>query len=149
MALLGVLGRHNLGDLFPVLVIKLLYELGILDHEREKTILEQMCLVILPLCECPLTLCWVLFLIKKLVKDLHGLLVGYDAFAIELILSVPEPYDVVNASLAASSRIALAADRVLLIKLLDQVVLLVGGLHQLGLKLLLLELQVFVWLSLF
>ena len=73
-----------------------------------------MCLIILPLRECPLTLRRILFLVQELVEDLHRLLIRYDAFAIELVFSVPEANDVVDAPLAASTGVALAADGILL-----------------------------------
>jgi hypothetical protein len=94
-----------------------------------------MCLIILPLCKRPLTLCRILLLIEKLVKDLHRLLIRYDALAIELIFSISEPNDVIDAALATSASVTLSTDGVLLLELLDQVVL-VGGLHDVRLKLL-------------
>ena len=47
-------------------------------------------LIILPLCECPLALCWILLLIEELVKYFHGLLVRNNSFAVELVLPIFE-----------------------------------------------------------
>jgi hypothetical protein len=115
MALLGILSRYNLCNLIPVLIIELFDKLGILNHKRKQPILEQMRLIILPLSECPLALCWILLLVEELVKDFHRLLIRYDTLAIELVLSIPEANDVVDASLTTSARVALATDRVLLL----------------------------------
>lgn len=49
VAFLGVLCRDNLCDLLPIIIIKVFDELGVLDHESEEAILEQMRLIILPL----------------------------------------------------------------------------------------------------
>lgn len=112
MTLLGILGGHNLCNLFPVLVIELFDKLGILDHEGKQSILEQMCLIILPLSKSSLTLCGIFLLVEELVEYFHGLFVRYDALAVELVLSVSEPDDVVDAcaSLAAGAGVALPAD---------------------------------------
>ena len=49
MAFSSILGRHNLRDLLPVVIIKIFHKFGVFDHEGEEAILEQMGLIILPL----------------------------------------------------------------------------------------------------
>ena len=55
-----------------------------------------MSLVILPLRKCSLTLSRVFFLVEELVKYLHGLFIRNNALAIELVLAVSEPDNVVT-----------------------------------------------------
>lgn len=78
-----------------------------------------MSLVILPLRKCSLTLSRVFFLVEELVKYFHGLFIRNNALAIELVLAVSEPDNVVT--LAVGS-LALNAYHgiVLLIKLLHK-----------------------------
>lgn len=53
VTLFGVLGWYNFGDLLPIVVVEVFHEFGVLDHERKEAILKQMCLIILPLGQCP------------------------------------------------------------------------------------------------
>lgn len=87
-----------------------------------------MSLVILPLCEGPLTLSGILLFVEQLVEYLHGLLVRNDSTAIELVFSVPEPNDVVHSTFATVYSLALTLDTdhgILLLQLMDELVFLV------------------------
>jgi hypothetical protein len=50
MALFCILCWNNLRNLFPVLVVKLFDEFGILNHKCKQPVLKEMRLIILPLC---------------------------------------------------------------------------------------------------
>ena len=91
MTFFGILCGNNLSDLLPVSILKVLYELRILDHVSEESVLEQMSLIVLPLSECPQTLSRIFLLFEQLIEYLHGLLIWNYAFAIKLILSIFEP----------------------------------------------------------
>lgn len=75
VAFLSVLRRHDLGYLVPVLLVEVFDVFGILDHESEETVLEEMSLVVFPLGQSPLALGRILLLVDQLVEDLHSLLV--------------------------------------------------------------------------
>lgn len=94
LTFLRVFRRHYLSNLLPVLVLEVLHELAVLDHESEQAVLEQVRLVVLPLGQSSLTLRRIVALVQQLLEDVHGVLVRYDAAAIELVLSVAELDDV-------------------------------------------------------
>lgn len=75
MTFFGILCGNNLSDLLPVSILKVLYELRILDHVSEESVLEQMSLIVLPLSECPQTLSRIFLLFEQLIEYLHGLLI--------------------------------------------------------------------------
>ena len=76
-------------------MVEVLYKLGVLHHVGEEPVLEQMRLVVLPLCERPLTLSGVVALVEQLLEDLHGMLVRNDSLTVELILTITEADNVV------------------------------------------------------
>ena len=76
-------------------MVEVLYKLGVLYHVGEEPVLEQMRLIVLPLCERPLTLSGVVALVEQLLEDLHGMLVRNDSFTVELILTITEADNVV------------------------------------------------------
>ena len=94
LTFLRVFSRNYLGNLLPVLVLEVLHELTVLDHEREQAVLEEVRLVVLPLGESSLALRRIVALVQKLLEDVHGVLVRYDTSAIELVLFVAELDDV-------------------------------------------------------
>lgn len=94
MALFRILRGHDFRDLLPIIVIEVLHKLRVLDQESKKSILKQMSLIILPLCQGPQTLRRVLLLLEQLVEYLHSLVIRNDPLAIELILPILEPDDV-------------------------------------------------------
>lgn len=95
LTLLGVFSRDNFGNLKPVIIIKLFDRFGILNHEGEEAVLEEMGLVIFPLSEGTERLCGIFLLLKKFIKDLHCLLIRNNAFAVELVFFVFESDDVI------------------------------------------------------
>ena len=94
MALFRILRGHDLRYLLPIIVIEVLHKLRVLDQESKKSILKQMSLIILPLCQGPQTLRRILLLLEQLVEYLHSLVIRNDPLAIELILPILEPDDV-------------------------------------------------------
>ena len=96
MALLCVFGRYNFGNLLPIVVVKILNELGILNHEGKESILEEVRLIILPLSQRAQRLSRILLLFEEFIEYFHGLLIRNDAFAVELVLTVFEPDNVLQ-----------------------------------------------------
>lgn len=91
MAFPCVLGRDDFGNLFPIIVVEIFNEFGVLYHEGEEAVLEQVSLVIFPLGQRSETLRRIFLLFEQLVEYFHGLFVRNDPLAVELVLPVLEP----------------------------------------------------------
>ena len=109
VAFSGILGGYDLRDLLPIVVVEIFNEFGVLHHVREEAVLEEVRLVIFPLSQSPQTLRGIFLLFEQLVKDLHGLLVGNDAFTVELVLPVFEPDHILKSTTNLAAVLALGA----------------------------------------
>ena len=66
-------------------------------------------LVVLPLSQGPQALSRILLLFEQLIENLHGLLIGYDALAIKLVLPVFESDDILEVALCLNRIFGLIA----------------------------------------
>ena len=96
VALFGVFSWDNFSDLLPIIVVEIFNELRVLNHEGEEAILEQMGFIVFPLSQRSQALRGILLLLEQFIENLHGLLIGNDSLAVELVFFVFEPDDILQ-----------------------------------------------------